>query len=61
MLRRKVVRLTLGVLIGGIGGYLYYYFIGCNSGRCPIASNPYLTILLGIVVGLIIVSPTLDK
>jgi len=45
-------RLTiLGGLLGGVGGYLYYRFVGCASGTCPITSNPYLSILWGLLIG----------
>ena len=27
-------------IIGAIGGFLYYRFVGCASGACPITSNP---------------------
>lgn len=44
-------------LIGAIGGYAYYYFIGCTSANaCPITSNPLSSMgygaLLGGVIGL---------
>lgn len=42
------------VLIGGMAGFLYYYFIGCSSGSCAITSNPYSSVLLGGVMGLFI-------
>jgi len=41
----------IGILIGGIGGYIYYIKIGCVSGTCPITSNPWLTIIWGAAVG----------
>jgi len=44
------------VLIGGILGFLYYYFVGCASGTCAITSNPFLSILMGGVMGLFIVN-----
>lgn len=28
-----------GVLVGGLLGFAYYYFIGCNAGSCAITSN----------------------
>lgn len=40
-----------GVATGLLGGYLYYYYIGCVSGSCPITSNPYRMMLYGAVVG----------
>lgn len=44
-------RTCLGCLIGMIGGFAYYYFIGCSSGSCPITSNPYISILYGALMG----------
>lgn len=37
--------------IGALGGFLYYYFIGCSSGTCPITSNPYISIAYGALMG----------
>ncbi len=42
---------VIGLLVGATGGYLYYYFIGCNTGSCPITSNPNVSILWGAVIG----------
>lgn len=45
-------KLTLiGVVVGTIGGLLYYYFIGCSSGTCAITSNPINSSLYGAVMG----------
>jgi hypothetical protein len=41
-------------LIGALGGYAYYYFIGCASGACPISSNPYISTAYGAGMGLIL-------
>jgi len=43
-----------GLLVGAGGGYLYYYFIGCNSGSCAITSNPYMSILWGALLGYLV-------
>jgi len=40
-----------GGVLGAIGGYLYWFFIGCNSGNCPITSSPLNSTLYGIVMG----------
>ncbi|HID39704.1 MAG TPA: hypothetical protein EYP36_09350 [Calditrichaeota bacterium] len=45
--------LVFGIL-GMIGGYAYYYFIGCTSGSCPLTSNPYITTGYGLGAGLIL-------
>ncbi len=52
-LRKRI----LPVIIGLLGGYAYYYFIGCNGGSCPITSNPYLSVIYGGVMGLIFALP----
>lgn len=49
---------VVGVILGAIGGYLYYYFIGCASGTCGIASSPinstlYFAVLGGLVLNII--------
>ena len=41
----------LGVLVGAAGGYLYYYYVGCVSGSCPITSNPYRMMIYGALMG----------
>lgn len=40
-----------GIFLGGLGGFLYYYFIGCQSGTCPITSNPYVSVIYGTLFG----------
>ncbi len=41
----------IGVLIGAIGGYLYYHFVGCTSGTCSITSRPVNSTLYGALMG----------
>ncbi|MCC7401961.1 MAG: hypothetical protein IT214_10810 [Chitinophagaceae bacterium] len=42
---------VIGIAAGAIGGYLYYYFIGCVSGTCPITSRPLNSTLYGALMG----------
>jgi hypothetical protein len=45
-------RLTfIGVVIGAIGGYLYYAFVGCASGTCAITSSPIMSTIYGALMG----------
>jgi len=50
--RKTLVFSLIGVVVGGIGGYIYYETIGkCSSGSCPITSNPWSTIGLSAIMG----------
>ena len=51
-----MIRIILGPVIGAVVGYLYYRFIGCSSGVCPITSNPWASTLYGAIMGFMIVS-----
>ncbi|MEK7263799.1 MAG: DUF6132 family protein [Bacteroidota bacterium] len=44
-------RKYLPIVIGAAGGYLYYKFIGCTTGSCPITSNPFSSMLYGAFIG----------
>jgi hypothetical protein len=45
-------KLTLaGLVMGALGGYLYYYFVGCASGTCSITSKPLNSTLYGALLG----------
>jgi hypothetical protein len=46
----------IGLFIGGIGGYVYYKQVGCVSGTCPITSNPYISVLYGMLVGALLLN-----
>ncbi len=44
----------LFILTGAIGGFAYYYFIGCQGGSCPIQSNPYISTVYGGLLGFVV-------
>lgn len=48
---RKHLLIFIGIVIGGLGGFLYYYFIGCSSGTCAITSKPVNSTIYGMVLG----------
>lgn len=43
--------IIIGVIAGGIGGYLYYHFVGCASGTCAITSKPFNSTIYGMLMG----------
>ena len=52
----KYKLIFIGAIIGAIGGYAYYYFIGCANGTCAISSKPINSSLYGAVMGGILFS-----
>jgi len=50
---KKVVKIVLPVVLGMLGGFLYYTYIGCN-GSCAITSSPVNSTVYGALVGLIL-------
>jgi membrane protein DedA with SNARE-associated domain len=55
------VKRILPIIAGGILGYTYYYFIGCNNGSCAISSSPYISTVYGFVAGFIFTIPNSKK
>ena len=48
--KKRWVRQALFTLGGMLAGLGYYYYAGCTSGNCPIASNPLNSMIyLGVV------------
>lgn len=48
------LRLLIGIAIGAAGGYLYYFYVGCESGTCAITSNPVNSTLYGMLMGAVL-------
>lgn len=50
------VKWLLGISLGALAGYLYWHFVGCNSGSCAITSSPVNSTLYGSVMGVLLVN-----
>lgn len=46
----------IGIITGGVAGFLYWKFIGCASGSCPITSNKYISVFYGALLGSLLLS-----
>ena len=46
----------LGIVIGALAGFLYYHFVGCESGSCAITSNPVSSIIFGSLMGFFLIA-----
>jgi len=56
--------ILLLTLFGILGGFLYWRFIGCNSGSCPITSHWHTSSVVGGIMGYLtgsIISDLLKK
>lgn len=45
------IKSIIGLGVGAIGGFIYYYFVGCQTGSCAIKSNPWLMTIWGAAFG----------
>lgn len=40
-----------GIILGAVGGFLYYQYVGCVTGSCSITSKPLNSTIYGAVLG----------
>lgn len=53
-MKKDKVKIAIGIVVGGIFGFLLYRFIGCKTGYCPITRNPWISIIYGMFLGLLL-------
>jgi hypothetical protein len=51
----------LGIIVGGLFGFLYFYFVGCKTGSCSITSDPYGSIITGALLGFLLAGSSTDN
>jgi hypothetical protein len=51
MTKKAIIITGIGIVVGAVAGYLYYYFVGCASGTCAITSKPFNSTLYGAAMG----------
>ncbi len=47
----KYKRELIGAGIGSVVGFLYWFFVGCESGSCAITSSPLNSAVYGAIMG----------
>ncbi|MFQ6613429.1 MAG: hypothetical protein ACE5D1_01175 [Fidelibacterota bacterium] len=52
---------VMGIVIGGVLGWGYYFLIGCRTGSCAITGNPVNSTAYGALLGLIWTFPGQKK
>lgn len=53
---KEQVLAIIGIILGAVGGYLYWHYIGCVSGTCPITSSPIMSTIWGALLGGLLLS-----
>jgi C4-dicarboxylate transporter len=51
MTKKAIIITGIGIAIGALAGYAYYFFVGCASGTCSITSKPLNATLYGALMG----------
>lgn len=54
LLKRFPLIAIAGIIVGAIGGYIYYAKVGCVTGSCGITSNPWMSTAWGGALGYLI-------
>lgn len=52
----KFIIYSIGIIIGALGGFLYWKYVGCVSGSCPLQSNATFMIIYGAIAGVLLAS-----
>jgi hypothetical protein len=55
------IKWIIGISIGAILGFSYWYFIGCNSNTCTITSSPTNSTLYGALMGFLLMNTFTGK
>ncbi len=48
--------LLIGIVLGGVAGFMYWKFVGCNSGTCMITSKWHNSTAYGALIGGLLLS-----
>lgn len=51
-----MLKFIIGAVIGGAVGFAIGYFGKCSTGACPLTSNPIVSTVVGVLIGIGIAS-----
>jgi hypothetical protein len=46
-----ILRILIGAIVGAGLGFGWYKLVGCSTGACPLASNPFISTIYGAGLG----------
>ncbi|HEY9488115.1 MAG TPA: DUF6132 family protein [Chryseosolibacter sp.] len=52
----KYIKWIIALALGGVAGFVYWYFVGCNAGSCAITSSPMNSSIYGALMGVLLVN-----
>ena len=58
---KKYIPKIIAAVTGAVAGFLYYKFVGCASGSCPITGNPFISTLYGALLGYLLLGAFVGK
>ena len=59
-LMRKYLFEITGAAMGALAGFLYWKYVGCISGTCPIQTSPYISTVFWALIGILLGSMLKD-
>lgn len=48
------IRGVAGAVAGGAAGYAMYRFVGCRTGACPLTGNPWVSVAIWAIAGILV-------
>ena len=51
--KASVIRVALGLVVGGALGYGWHRLVGCSTGSCPLTATPIRGISYGAFMGVL--------
>ncbi len=51
-----ILRIIIGIIVGGGLGFGWYKLAGCSSGTCPLTSHPVISTIFGAAFGALLAS-----
>ena len=51
LVKNRFFRGAAGMIAGALVGFLYWKFVGCQNGTCPLTNNPYKSVIIFSLMG----------
>lgn len=55
-MRTDIIWMIAGGVLGAAAGWLYWKYVGCATGTCPITARPVSSSLYGALIGVLLAS-----